>query len=73
MYLICRVTSHDHLIERVYEFFGWELLVLCHSVDKSCDHKHFDGGNIIFLICGVVSREHMFKRLCEFIGGSSSR
>ena len=73
MYLICHVTSHDHLIERACTFFGWELFVLCHYADKSCDHKYCDGGDIMFLICHVTSCEHMFQGLCEFMGGSSSR
>ena len=48
--------------------YRWELLVLCHYADKSCDQscdKHCDGGDIMFLVCHVTSREHMFKELCE--------
>ena len=30
--------------------YGYELLVLCHYADKSCDQKHCDGGDM-FLIC----------------------
>ena len=30
--------------------------MLCQYPDKSCDHKHCDGGNIMFLICHVTSR-----------------
>ena len=40
MHLNCHVTSHDHLIERTCE---WELLVLCHYADNSCDYKHCYG------------------------------
>ena len=29
-----------------------------HYADKSCDHKHCDGGDILFLICHVTTREH---------------
>ena len=47
-----------------------ELPALCHHPDKSCDHGHYDSGDIVFLICHVTSREHMFKGLCEFVGGS---
>ena len=53
------------------EIYGWEVLVLFHYADKSCDHKHRDGGDV-FLICHVTSRDYMFKGLCEFMGGSSS-
>ena len=45
--------------------------MLFHYADKSCDHKHRDGGDV-FLICHVTSRDYMFKGLCEFMGGSSS-
>ena len=54
------------------EVYGWELLVLFHYADKSCDHKHRDGDDIKFLICHVTSRDYMFKGLCEFMGESSS-
>ena len=40
--------------------YGQELFVLCHYADKSCDHKHYDGGDM-FLICHVISREHSLK------------
>ena len=33
---------------RVYE---WKFLVFFQYRDKSCDHKHCDGGDIVFLIC----------------------
>ena len=52
------------------QIYGLELLVLCHYADKSFDHKHCDGGDIIILLCRVTSRKHMFKRLREFMGGS---
>ena len=37
--------------------------MLCHYPDKSCDHKYFDGGNML-LICHVTPRELLFKSLC---------
>ena len=39
--------------------YGWELLVLCHYTDKSCDHQHCHGGDIMFLICHLI-----FVNLC---------
>ena len=48
MHLICHLTSHDHL--RGIRIYGLELFVLCQYTDKSCDHKHCDGGDIMFLI-----------------------
>ena len=62
-YLICLVTSRNYLIDRVTTMwiYGWELLVLCLYADKSCDHKYFDGGDVIFLICHRTCHEHMFK------------
>ena len=46
--------------------------MLCHYANKSCDHKHYDCGDIMFLICHVTSSKHMFKGLCEFMGRSPS-
>ena len=48
--------------------YGWEHFVLCHYADKSCNRKHYDGGDIMFVIYHVISREHIFKGLCEFMG-----
>ena len=47
--------------------------MLCHYADKSCDHKHCDGGYIMFLTFHVNTREYMFKGLWEFVGRSPSR
>ena len=33
--------------------------MLFHYADKSCEHKHCDGGDKMFLICHVTFREHM--------------
>ena len=46
---------------------------MCHHLDKSCEHRHYDSGDIVFLICHVTSRADMFKELCEFMGGIPSR
>ena len=70
MYLIYHVTSLDQESMRIH---GWKLFVLCHSADKSCDHKHCNGGDKMFLIYHVTSREHVFKGLCEFMGENLSR
>ena len=40
------LTWSTHLeVMRIYE---WELLVLCHCADRSCDHRHCDRENIFF-------------------------
>ena len=52
--------------------YGWEQYVTDKS-DKSCDHKHCDGGDIQILICHVTSHKHIFKGLCEFMGGTLSQ
>ena len=41
---------------------------ICHHLGKSCEHRHYDSGDIVFSICHVASCEHMFKGLCEFMG-----
>ena len=53
--------------------YGCELLALCHYADNFCDHKHCDGGDMIFLICHLTTHEQMFKGLCKFMGGNPSR
>ena len=75
MYLVCHVTSHDHLIERAYKFMGGSslgyvtglisLVLVTMSnvvVEISC-----------YLICHVTSHEHMLKELSEFMGRSLLR
>ena len=52
--------------------YGWECLVLSHYPWKSCDQKHWDGGDM-FLICHMTSCEHMFKGLREFMVSSPSQ
>ena len=52
---------------------GLELLKIRHHLNKSCEHKHYDGGDIVLLISQVTSREYMFKGLREFMGGIPSR
>ena len=50
--------------------YGWELLKVCHQLNKSCENRHYDSGDIVFLICQMTSlEEHMFKGLCVFTGG----
>ena len=56
-------------VESGSEFMG--VNSFCY-VDKSCEHKHSDAGDM-FLICHVIFCEHIFKCLCEFMGGSPSR
>ena len=41
--------------------YGGKLLAVCHQPDKSCDHEHWDNGEILFLICHVTSRELCLK------------
>ena len=75
MYLIYHMTSYDPLIGGHLNL-SLEVLAVRHHPDKSCDHKHYDSGNIMLLICHFTpreSREHeMFKVLCKFMGGSHS-
>ena len=50
--------------------------MLCHYAAKSCDHKHCDGGDIMFLICHVTYRKqtlqnHMMERPGNFMSENS--
>ena len=47
--------------------------MLCHYAAKSCDHKHYDGGDIMFLVCHVTYRKQIFEGSFEFMRGSPSR
>ena len=67
MYLICHVTSHDHLIEWTCELMGGSSLGYVTTLISFVTISFYDGGNM-FLICHRTSREHIFK--CEFMGGS---
>ena len=57
---------------RVMRIYGWELLTVCHLLNRSCDHKHCDSGDM-FLICYVTSRKHILNGLGEFLVWSPSR
>ena len=54
------------------QIYGWELLKVSPHLGKSCEHRHYDSGDIVFLICHVTSCEHMCKGLCDFMGGIPS-
>ena len=60
------------------QIYGWELYAACHHLEKSCDHKYCDSGDII-LSCHVtydnicLKSKHMFKELRQFMGGSPSK
>ena len=64
--LIFHITLHVHLTDGSSKN-EWELLTVCHHHGKSCEHRHCNGGIMVFLICHVASCEHVY-RLCEFIG-----
>ena len=76
IYLICRVTSHDHLIEGSCEFIGetyfMELLKLRHHPTKFGGHMHCGIGDIIVLVYHVIWQDHVIKGSYDFIGRSPS-
>ena len=53
------------------QIYGWNVLLVCHHPDQSCDRNHCNRGGI-FLICHVTSHEHMLKELRKFMCGSLS-
>ena len=68
MFLICHMTSPDHLIERACEFMGGNSLCYVTTLISLVTI-----GIVMvemFLICHIISLEHMFKWLCEFLGGT---
>ena len=70
MYLICHVTSDDHLIERACKLMGGNSL--CYVTTPISLATISIVMVDMFLFCHVTSREHMFKGLCEFKGGRKS-
>ena len=73
MYLICHVTSQDHLVVGSWEFMGgMSPIVECHHPEKFSDHRYLDSQDVMFLICHITSRDHISKALCEFMGRSFS-
>ena len=48
------------------QIYGWNVFLVCHHPDQSCDHNHCNRGGI-FLICHVTSHEHMLKELRKFV------
>ena len=71
MYLICHVTSQDHLIEGSCKFMGGSSSLYVTTLTSS----EAIGSTIVemFLICHLTLRDHMFKGLREFMEGRSSR
>ena len=55
------------------QFFGLELLAVCHHYDKFDDRKYCGSGDMTFLICHVTSNDYSFKGSCEIIGGRFPR
>ena len=65
------LTWPTHLgVMRIYRL---RLLAIWRPSSKSCGHKHFCSGYIMFLICQTTSHEHMFKKICTFMDGNSFR
>ena len=67
LYQICMTTKL-----KVMEIYGWELLLVYHHPDKSCDHNQCDGGDVF-----NFSRDLLWTILkglyeYEFMGGSPS-
>ena len=65
MYLICHVTSHDHLIDRACKFMGGS--TLCHHPSKFGYHGHYGSGDID-LVCHRILQDHLIKGSCDFKG-----
>ena len=54
LYLICHVSSQDHVTKESNDFV-WELLAVHHYHDRFGDQKHYDMGDLILLICPMTS------------------
>ena len=37
------------------------------------DHRHYDGGEIMFLICHVILQDHVSQEARDFVDKSPSR
>ena len=54
MYLICHVTSQDHLIEGLFEFMVVSCLWCVTTLTKFGNHRHCGSEDIMFLICQMT-------------------
>ena len=50
MYLICHVTSQDHLNLEAMQTYWWKLLTVYQLLDKSCDHRRRDRGDMFSIV-----------------------
>ena len=69
MFLICHVTSHNHLFKWTC-LNSWGALTLGHQVANFDCFRRCGSVDKTFLICHVISKGHMFKGLCDFMGRS---
>ena len=59
-YLICYMTSQNHVIESCMKLYEWELLIVCQHPAKFGGHKCCDSRDI-FLVCQVILQDNVIK------------
>ena len=52
MFLIYRVTSHDHMFKKLFEFMG-------HNPTKFGGRRYCGSRDTVFLVCHVISQNHL--------------
>ena len=61
-YLICHLTSPNHMIKGSFNFVEWKLLI-------EIEYPR----NIIVLVCHKMLQDQVIDRLSNFMGRSQSR
>lgn len=67
-YLICHVTSFDHVV-KVW-LYGWNSLTLCNHRSTFGGHRHCGSGEVIFLVWHMILQDHVIKGFCDFMTGN---
>ena len=71
MFLICHVTSRDHIFKGLCYFMGGAF----HGKSPPCHVGSYwscASGDIRYLICHVTSKNHMVEGSCNFMSGNFS-
>ena len=71
MFLICHVTSRDHIFKVLRNFYGWILLTVSHYLAMFGGHWSSATGGTKHLICPVASQKHVTEQSCNFLSGGS--
>ena len=70
MFLICHVTSREHMLQGLCEFIGWKHLTVSHHLAMFGSNSSITTGDIKYLICHLTSQNHVIEGSSNFMSGS---